>query len=284
MRGTVRQAAAQDGRDWRRLLAVTFALGGWVVGLGISAHLATSAGELVGGDLSAYLRVGDDLVAGNRVYVGEIGEFGVFSYAPPWAVLFGALSWIPDALIELMILILSLASIRFVAGSWLWAGLVFWYPVSAMVLHTGNIEFLIAGSIVLAARGHSGPLAFTGLAKLSPFLAVPRSGWREAALVVAIAIVITLPWLHLWQEWVEYLLRQPTTIGIHIGPPWFVRLPFALLLLLVRRPWASALAVIVAIPSLWMGTLVIVNAVVRLWLDGRVRKSAHADALDGSPS
>ena len=122
---------------------------------------------------------------------------------------------------------------------------------------------------MLAARGHAGPLAFTALAKIAPILAVPRSGWREAALVIGVALLVTLPWLHLWPEWIEHLLRQPTTIYIHIGPPWYVRLPFALALLLVRRPWAPALAVVVAMPSLWLGTLVILIAAIRLWIDGR---------------
>lgn len=108
---------------------------------------------------------------------------------------------------------LGLLAIRYVAGSWLWSGLVFWYPGSIMVLLAGNIEFLIAAAIVLTARGHAGPLAFTALAKIAPILAVPRSGWREAALVLGIALLVTLPWLHLWPEWVEYLLRQPTTIA-----------------------------------------------------------------------
>jgi len=48
-----------------------------------------------------------------------------------------------------------------------------------------------------------------------------------------------------------------------------VRLPFALALLLVRRPWAPALAVVVGMPSLWLGTLVILIAPIRLWYDGR---------------
>ena len=54
----------------------------------------------MGIDLAAYLRAGDDLVAGNPVYIGEIGKPGVFSYAPPWAVLFGALSWVPDMVMQ----------------------------------------------------------------------------------------------------------------------------------------------------------------------------------------
>ena len=260
-----------------RLVGVTLALSGWLVGLGVLVYLVSREGLSVGVDLQAYLRAGDDLLAGDPVYRGQIGEMGTFSYAPPWAVTFAALGWLPDTIVFVLIMVASLLAIRYVAGSWLWSGLVLLYPVSSMVIWAGNIEFLIAAAIVLAARGHAGPLAFAALAKVSPILAVPRDGWREAALVIGAALLITLPWLHLWPEWVEYLLRQPSTIAIHIGPPWYLRLPFALALLLLRRPWASALAVIVAMPSLWLGTLVILNAVVRLWLDGRLRLTSPAD-------
>ena len=268
-------------RDPGRLLAVTFALVGWTVGVGVLLYLVGNEGIRVGFDLAAYIRAGEDLLAGESVYVGEIGAYGTFSYAPPWAVLFAALAWVPDLVMQAAMMGLSLLAVRYVAGSWLWAGLVFLYPISAMVLWAGNIEFLIAAAIVLAARGHSGPLAFTALAKVSPILAVPRSGWREAALVIAIALLVTLPWLHLWPEWIDYLLRQPTTIDIHVGPPWYVRLPFALALLLLRRPWAPAVAVVVAMPSLWLGTFVILTAAVRLWLDGR-HKTDPRPALGAS--
>lgn len=257
------------------LAAVALALTGWLVGIGLTAyllnqsHAPTTSSFSVGIDMNAYLRAGDDLMAGKPVYVGEIGEAGVFSYAPPWAVLFGVLAWVPDLVMHVGLFVLSLLAIRYVAGAWLWSGLVFLYPVSVMVMLSGNIELLIAAAIVLAARGHAGPLALTAMAKLAPALAIPRHGWREAALFVGVAVLITLPWLHLWAEWVEYLLRQPSTIAIHIGPPWYLRLPVALALLLIRRPWAPAVAVVVAMPSLWLGTLVIFNAAVRLWLDGR---------------
>ncbi|MEA2026969.1 MAG: hypothetical protein U9O18_09800 [Chloroflexota bacterium] len=82
---------------------------------------------------------------------------------------------------QLGIVSLSLLSIRYVAGSWLRSGLFFLCPVSAMVLLAGNIEFLITAAIVLAARRHAGPLALVALAKIAPALAVPPSGWREAA-------------------------------------------------------------------------------------------------------
>jgi hypothetical protein len=50
-----------------------------------------------------------------------------------------------------------------------------------------------------------------------------------------------------------------------------VRLPFALLLLIPRRPWTSALAAIVAVPTLYWYTSVMLIAPLRLYLDERRR-------------
>jgi hypothetical protein len=255
--------------DRLRFVGTILAIIGWVFGVLTFIVLASENHLEIGGDLAAYLRAGDDFVAGNPVYVGQIGESGVFSYAPPWAVLFGALSWVPDMVMQLGIMALGMLCIRYVVGSWLWSGLVFLYPISVMVLFAGNIEFLIAASIMLAAHGRAEPLTLMAMAKISPILAVPPRLWRQVLMTVAVCFLVTLPWLHLWPEWIDYLMRQPSSIDIHIGPPWYLRLPFAFALLLVRRPWAPALAVVVGMPSLWLGTLVILIAPIRLWLDGR---------------
>ncbi len=79
-----------------RLVGVALALLGWVIGIGTILYLASREGLTVGGDLQAYLRAGEDLLAGEPVYTGRIGQLGTFSYAPPWAVAFAALAWLPD--------------------------------------------------------------------------------------------------------------------------------------------------------------------------------------------
>ena len=264
----------------RALLALS--LGGWAFGLIVFGTLVVQGGLPVGGDLAAYLRAGDDVAAGRPVYVGTNGEAGAFNYAPPWAIAFAALAWVPDIAMQALIMTLSVLAIRYVAGSWVRAGLVFWYPVSVMVIMAGNIDLLIAAAIVLAAKGHAGPLAFTALAKVAPIIAMPIRQWRQAAIAIAIAVAVTLPFLHLWPEWIAYLLRQPTTIAISVGPPWFVRLPVALVLLSVRKPWASALAVVVAMPSMWLGTFTILIAAVRLWADARVAPAPVTMSRDRS--
>jgi len=101
-------------------------------------------------------------------------------------------------------------------------------------------------------------------------LALPPRTWRPAVATGAVLVAITLPWLFLWPQWVEYLLRQPALIPISLPIPWYLRLPVALLLIaIVRRPWAAALAVEIAMPSLYNSTLLILLAPLRLWLDER---------------
>jgi len=264
---------ALDSARFRNDLLVV-ALAGWVFGL-IVWWNGTAGRLLPGDDLSAYLRAGHDLVLGAPVYVGQIGQAAAFSYAPPWAVAFAVLAWLPGPLLQLLMTAIDLLALRYIVGGWRLMGLAFFYPVTVGVIISGNIEILIAASLVLAARGRSAPLVVMAFAKLSPVLGLRRSSWRSLVVVAAAGFLVTLPWLHLWPEWIAYLLRQPSAVpGLNILGPWYLRLPFALGLLALRRPWASALAAVVAMPSMWRGTLVVLLAPIRLWLDASTHRRA----------
>lgn len=255
-------------RRLRDLILLTLSVCGW--GLGLAAWFHETGGAITTGvDLAAYLRAGRDLAAGLPVYTTPIGDSTAFAYAPPWAILFAALSVIPGALIQLAIVLLDLAALRYLTGSWRAVGYVIPIPMTIFLIDAGNIDLLIAAAIVMAWRGNSGPLAAFALAKIAPVLAVPRAHLRQAFIVAAVSVAITLPWLRLWPEWVAYLVSQPASIAISIPIPWFVRLPFALALLLVRRPWAAGLAAVLAMPSFYLSTLLILLAPLRLYLDGR---------------
>jgi hypothetical protein len=261
----------------RRLLVAALSVVGWV--FGAFAWWQISGGQLTAGvDLEAYIRAGQDLLAGRPVYIGEVGGRLVFSYAPPWAVACAALAWIPGSILQLGVMALDLLSLRYLTGSWLRIGLVFLFPITIFLIVAGNLELMIAAAIVLAWRaGRPEPLVVFALAKIAPALALPPRHWRPAVVALAVSLLITLPWLWLWRDWVEYLLRQPPLIAISIPIPWFYRLPFALALLLVRRPWAAALAVVVAIPTLYNSTLLILLAPLRLYLDERAARAATSD-------
>ena len=112
-----------ERHDRLHFTGTVLALVGWAFGLVTFLVLLADNHFEIGTDMAAYLRAGESFVAGEPVYVGQIGELGVFSYAPPWAVLFGALSWVPGIVMQAGIMVLGLISIRYVAGSWLWSGL-----------------------------------------------------------------------------------------------------------------------------------------------------------------
>jgi hypothetical protein len=235
----------------------------------ITIFVVVMAGEhFVGDDLAAYLRAGDALRAGSPIYMGHVTNQLVFLYGPPWAVAFGAISLLPGQLVQLVIVALDLACLRYVAGSWRNVGYVFLYPGAVFAITSGNIDYLIAGALVLAWRSSAAPLAILAVAKVAPGLGLPLHRWREGALVGAVLFLMTLPWLYLWPEWIRFLIGQPTNAGLMLPIPWFVRLPFALALLIPRKPWASALAVVIATPGFYWTTAVLLLAPYRLWRDG----------------
>lgn len=251
--------------------------------LGIVYLVLITNGRLETGiDLGAYLRAGLDLRAGHAVYVGQIGDATNFPYAPTWAVIAAAASFLPGALLQALLMVLDIAAVRYVCGSWRAAGYVFAWPLTAFVMTSGNVDILIAAAIVMAWREHAGPLVAMSLTKIAPALALPPYRWRQIAGTAAICFAVTLPWWHLWPEWIAYLLRQPALISISIPIPWYIRLPIALAFLAwLRRPWAAALATVVAMPSLYLSTSVILIAPVRLFLDERTRQRRSGGATEG---
>ena len=277
-------AVGARGR-WIEPLKWAASLLGWAIGL--ASLWLIREGRLLepGIDLGAYLRAGEDLLHGRSVYVGQIGDPTNFPYAPTWAVISALATIPPPEVVQVAMYALDLVAIRYVAGSWRAAGYVMAWPLTAFVMSAGNIDLLIAGAIVLAWRegvardgapvraeaiARVAPLVLMALAKLAPALALPPRRVSQALLVAVACFLVTLPWLHLWPEWVGYLVRQPAQIAISIPIPWFVRVPAALALIaLVRRPWAAALAVVVAMPSLYLSTSVILIAAIRLYLDER---------------
>jgi hypothetical protein len=144
---------------------------------------------------------------------------------------------------------------------------------------SGNVDILIAGAIVAAWKHTSIPLAVVTFAKVSPAFALDVRRIREFGIACLILLAITLPWFDLWLDYARVLVAQPAFAGTVVPIPWYVRLPIALLLLVPRRPWTSALAAIVAIPLWFLYTSLILIAPLRLWLDERHRDAEAGPAL-----
>ncbi|HEX4897845.1 MAG TPA: hypothetical protein VFV53_05740 [Candidatus Limnocylindrales bacterium] len=258
---------------------VTVLLGAAAV-VGVGATIMAIAaifpnGLTAGSDLEAYIDAGTAIRAGQPIYTTGIAT-GSFIYSPPWAVLFAPLSLFPGAVLQATIMALDVLVLRYVLGSWRAVGWMGLYPLTWYALASGNVDILIAGAIVAAWKHTSVPLAVMTFAKVSPAFALDVRRIREFGVACLILVAITIPWFDQWLEYARFLVGQPSSAGTVVPIPWFVRLPFALLLLLPRRPWTSALAAVVAIPLWFLYTSVILIAPLRLWLDERQRGAEAA--------
>jgi hypothetical protein len=249
-----------------------------VVGVGATIMAVAAIfpnGLTAGSDLEAYIDAGTAIREGGPIYTTGIAT-GSFIYSPPWAVLFAPLSLIPGAVLQAAIMALDVLVLRYVLGSWRAVGWMGLYPLTWYALASGNVDILIAGAIVAAWKHTSFPLAVMTFAKVSPAFALDVRRIREFAIACLILVAITIPWFDQWLEYARFLIGQPSSAGTVVPIPWYVRLPFALLLLLPRRPWTSALAAVVAIPLWFLYTSVILIAPLRLWLDERQRGAEAA--------
>jgi hypothetical protein len=242
-------------------------------------------GLIAGVDLAAYMRAGDAIRDGGDVYTTGVAQTLAFLYPPVWAVLFATISWLPGWLLQAGIMALDVLALRYATGSWLAVGLLGWFPLTWFGLASGNIDILIAAAIVMAWRHSAVPLAVVALAKVSPALALDLRRWREFVVAGVVLVAITLPWFGLWFEYAEFIAAQPAVAGTMVAIPWYVRLPFALVLLLPRRPWTSALAAVVAVPNLYWYTSLWLIAPIRLFVDEwRERREASRQVNAGAPA
>lgn len=256
-RGT---AFDETPRDAKRLLLVALSMGGvaWIV---VQYLVALRMGifPIPAGDTMLFDRTGDFFRAGEPVY-RQVAE--PFFYAPPFVVMLGAVTWLPPALLNLATTLVAIGSLRLIAGSWLGAGLACWFPLTLYALIDGNVNLLVAASIVLAVRGDGRLAAVTGLMKISPLLVIRDRPW----IVFAVLLAVTLPFLYLWPQWIAHMLGAfGHTYGPMIQVPLALRLAVALPLLF-GRPWIRAFGACIALPGLYWGALVVFVAPLAVWI------------------
>jgi hypothetical protein len=259
MQPALADASRRAPSPW--LVALSF---GGVAFLLLQLFIGTQAGlfPIPAGDELIWDRVGDAVWTGAPIYYVAPIATDSFWYAPPLAVIFGLLSWLPIVLQHWLFTLLKIGAMRLIAGSWLGAGVACWFPLVAFEFGGGNFNLLIAASIVLAVRGRPQLAILGALAKFGPALAIHPRDWRRTLAVALVALAITLPFLHLWPEWISHLVAN---IGSPLGPqipvPFWLRLAAAaVLLLLTRSGWSRALAATIAIPAFYWGSLVILIA------------------------
>lgn len=252
------------------LVALSF---GGVAFLLLQLVIGTQAGlfPIPGGDELIWDRVGDAIWTGAPIYYRAPILTDSFWYAPPLAVLFGTVSWLPILLQHWLFTLLKIGAMRLIAGSWLGAGIACWFPLVAFEFGGGNFNLLIAAAIVAAVRAQPQLAVVGALAKFGPALAIDPRDWRKAIPVALVALAITLPFLRLWPEYVTHMVANlGSALGPQIPIPFGVRLAAAgVLLLLTRSGWSRALAATIAIPALYWGSLVVLLAPLAVALRSR---------------
>lgn len=219
-------------------------------------------------DTAAYWAAGMHLREGAAVY-GHVQplepSYLAFVYAPPWAVLWAPLSLLPLDLVTGGLFGAQVLALRYLGGSWQNAGLLAWLPFVPRELVTGNVDLLMAATILASVRAapRSGyAVALFAAAKLSPAATLILGRRREALIGGLFLVAITLPWLSLWPEWITALGttdRDSTQLV-----PLIVRVPLAVALLLYRKPWSVAAGAALLTPAFYFHSLVLLIPAARL--------------------
>ena len=278
------RAGLPGGTEPRRHRPLTIALSfGGVAFVILQLVIGAQANlfPIPGRDELIWDRVGDAIWTGAPVYYNAPRLTDSFVYAPPVAVAFAFVSWLPLIAQHGLFTVLKVVSLRVIAGSWVGAGIACWFPLVAFDLGGGNFNLLVAAAIVAAVGGRPQAAVLTSLAKFSPLLAIHPRDWRPALATFAIALLITLPWLHLWPEWFNLLaldIGRAGELGPQVPFPWWLRLvEAAALLWFVRTTWARALAATVAIPAFYWASFVVLLAPLAIFVRGRLANRSTPD-------
>jgi hypothetical protein len=221
-------------------------------------------------DTADFWLAGRHVLEGGPVYQMNPSGLLVFIYGPPWAILWAPISLLPLELVCALVLAAQVLALRYVAGSWVAAGLYCWLPVVSGELTTGNVDLLMAAAILAGIRGRTWPVVLFAFAKIAPAFVLIRAsprGWKQAIATGFVLVALTLPWLELWPQWVALMLAVPP--GIESVVPVLVRIPLALVLGGIPRPWALAAAAGLLTPSFHAHTWVVMIPAVRLLWDAR---------------
>jgi len=262
----------------RQLAWFALGMGGWAFAVLIWV-VGYHAGrfDFPGGEVRVfYAFAGDAFRSGTDPYAIN-ADGTVFFYAPPWAAAFATLSWAGPAAIHLVILVADLFALHYMARGWVRAGVLCWFVLVPWEMAAGQINLIVAASIVAAVRGTVWPAAITTLAKVSPALAVSPRDWRPFAIALAVCVVLTLPRLDLWPLWIERLLWGLShPLGPLIPVAFVVRLPVAIGLVAWGRPWSRALGAVLATPGFYWASLVLPVAPAVVWIERPARSSPAA--------
>jgi len=192
-----------------------------------------------------------------------LGVLHAYLYSPAFIQVLAPLQWLPWPVFAVGWFALHLVVLWRLNALWMLA-----IPLVADDTIRGNVHTFYAYALV-APIWMGVPL----LSKITPGIVLLGLRQQRPALVgIAIAGAVTavsvLLTPHLWAEWFGVLRSGVATqAGLTDFPyPLLVRLPFALILVVLarRRPWLLAVAMLVAMPQVWPGSFAVLAAIPRL--------------------
>jgi Glycosyltransferase family 87 len=215
---------------------------------------------------------------GPELYAKSVGQLA-YLYSPVFAQITLPLRALPFPAFYFLMMAANLAALIWLVGP-LW-GLVavLALPPVSLELGEGNINLLIAVTLVLGAR-RAGWWAMPLLSKVGPGVVlvydVAGRRWRHLLLtLLAVMLVVAISAAfapHLWGDWVRLLVAADRT-HVPNGYQW-LQFPLSLRLVaaslvagaagLLAWPALVPVAALFAMPVLWTNTLTVLLAVPRL--------------------
>ena len=284
-----------------RLLLLALSLLGWGLFAREMAIDGLHSISYIGGDLGgravdtfAYWYAGSNLAAGEPLYwAEELDQLGAYLYPPPFAFAWAPISLVPEVFAEWGWRLLGVLCVRYMAGSWQFAGLWWIFPGSLTEITSGNVTLQLAAITVAGIRGHPAGILPSTLVKFGaiavvPFLWLRRPGTRRGLLVggaIAVGIVAVSFLLapNLWFEYFDMLGRQSgapfNPLMIHILPTpaadFALRAAIALALVVASVRWNSPhlayVAAFLLTPTIWFFRFAVLLALPTLENDDRIR-------------
>jgi hypothetical protein len=246
-------ALAWLSRGWTPRIRLLTSIGGYAVMALTIAWAFSNKG--VGTDLFTWERVGAEVRSGVSPYYAT-NPVLTFYYAPPWALIFGATTWLPQPVLIGLIFAIELASLRFIAGSWQRVGYFGLIPITGGELAASQFNLLVAAGIAMAMLGDGRLAVLTALAKLSPALAIRE--WRRSIVVLAVLVAVTIPVAAWWADWIRSLqYASSQDYGFPVPVVWRWALAGLLILRFPRSRPIGGLAAAIAIPGLYSYSLVL---------------------------
>lgn len=220
---------------------------------------------------------------------GQLTAHGAFRYSPPIALAFAPLHLIPWPLFLAAWTAVLAGALAWLGGRWALASCVFIaIPIS---IYEGNIDMLLAASVVLAFRWPA-ILSFAILAKVTPGVVlvwfIVKRDWRAVWVTLgSTVLIVVLTYPFVGDAWPSYVRMLADNGGASEGGNVILRvvLAGALVAWAARsdRPWLVGIALAIAQPALTARSIAVGVAALALFLRrggvhpyGRAAKLAEA--------